>query len=538
MVRIKISVCFILLITGFTQAQNRYMVFFNDKVGTPHDINSPETFLSSRAIDRRANQSIAIVEEDLPVVPSYIESVRNASPTVKVLYRTKWMNGVLVECTTGDVTTLQALPKVSAVEYVAPGPRPTPSGRIRSSKKFKEATEGNAATDTQLSMIGIDVMHEEGYHGEGILMAIMDAGFPGADTISYFKHVFNEGRFDAATSYDFVSGGSNVFRHNNHGTHVWSTIAAFKTDFTGGAYKANYILFVTEHAPTEYRVEEYNWLFAAEKADSAGVDVITTSLGYTTFDDPSMNNDPSELDGQTTVITRAAEMAASKGIAVVASAGNAGQGSPTTIGAPSDGENVLAIGAVTTAGTITSFSSIGPSADGRIKPDVVALGAPVAVIGTNGAISSSTGTSFSAPLTASLVAGVWQKLPDLSAKELFNTIRNSASRASSPNNRLGYGIPNFMSVITATETEMSGDWFVVFPNPTTNQVRVEFKSNVSLEQMKFDILDSKGSSNSVDVVSLSEKQLLIDISSFKPGIYLLRCQRGKQYLTHKILKTE
>jgi hypothetical protein len=390
-------------------------------------------------------------------------------------------------------------------------------------------------------MIGIDAMHEEGYHGEGILMAIMDAGFPGADTISYFKHVFDEDRFDAATSYDFVSGGSNVFQSNNHGTHVWSTIGAYKEgEFIGGAYKANFILFVTEHAPqdSEFRVEEYNWLFAAEKADSAGVDIITTSLGYTTFEDPSMDYSPSDMDGQTTVITRAAEIAASKGIAVVASAGNAGQGFPTTIGAPSDGENVLAIGAVTSAGIITGFSSIGPSSDGRIKPDVSAMGQGVSVIQTNGTIGLANGTSFSCPLTASLVAGVWQMFPATPAKEILDMIRNNASQSENPNNQLGYGIPNFRRIITSTESEMPEDWFVVFPNPTPNQVRVEFKSNVSLNEMKFDIIDSKGSSSNIELVSINEKQFLVDISTLKSGIYLLRCQRGKQYSIHKILKTE
>ncbi len=541
MSRIKITLYFIVFASGLLQAQvNRYVVFFKDKIGTPHNITSPETFLSTRAIERRNNQSISVVEQDIPVIPAYVEGVRNASSTVKVLYRTKWMNGVLVECEASDVSILQGLSFVSSVEYVAPGGRPT-GGRIESSGKFK-STFGNAAgTDVQLSMLGMDAMHEAGYRGEGMLMAIMDAGFPGADTISFFKHIFDENRFDAATSYDFVSGGSNVFRQNIHGTNVWSVIGGYRqNEFVGGAYKANFILFITEHAPmvSEYRVEEYNWLFAAEKADSAGVDVISTSLGYTTFEDPDMDYSPSDMDGQTAVITRAAEIAASKGIAVVASAGNGGQGTPTTIGAPSDGENVLAVGAVTAAKTISSFSSIGPSADGRIKPDVVALGSSVTVVNDNGLLASSSGTSFSAPLTASLVTGVWQMLPELTAKELLNTIRSRASQSNSPDNQLGYGIPNFTYIITSTDSEKTTNFVSVFPNPAMNQVKIEFLDNLQSDRLQIDLVDSKGAVSIVRILPINSKEFLIDISNQKPGLYLLRCQRGRQHFIRKILKIE
>ena len=515
------------------------MVFFNDKVGSLHSTSTPETFLSSRSILRRTNQNISIAEQDLPVVPAYVESVRNASSTVKVLYRTKWMNGILVECEVSDVSILQGLSIVDSVAYVAPGSRPTAGGRVRSSSKFREVTEGTAATDVQLSMLGMDAMHEAGYRGEGMLIAIMDAGFPGADTISFFKHVFDQNRFDAATSYDFVSGGSNVFRQNGHGTNVWSTIAAFKNGvFLGGAYKANYILFITEHAPTEYRVEEYNWLFAAEKADSAGVDVITTSLGYTTFDDSSMNYSIADMDGQTTVITRAAEIAASNGIAVVASSGNEGHGSPTTIGAPADGENVLAVGSVTSAGIKSATSSIGPSADGRIKPDVAAMGSSVSVIWMNGLITSSSGTSFSAPLMASLVTGVWQALPELTDSQLLDTIRSVASQANNPDNQLGYGIPNFNQVVTSTDPEIAGYFVSIFPNPTLSQIKIEFIDNSQSDKLMIDLVDSKGAVSNVGVSSISNKEFLIDISNHQPGLYLLRLQLGNQFSVHKILKIE
>ncbi len=536
--RIKLTLFFILFTCGFSYSQvNRYMVFFNDKAGTPHAISAPETFLSERAIQRRSNQSIGVIEQDLPVTPSYVEEVRTAGATI--LYKTKWMNGVLVECAESLLSTVETLPGVSAVEFVAPGGRPSPGARIKSAGKFKDVAEGAAATDVQLAMLGMDEMHTAGYRGEGILIAILDAGFPGADTVSFFKHIFDEGRFDAATSYDFVSGGSNVFRHHNHGINVWSTIGAYKpNEFVGGAYKANFILFVTEHAPTEYRVEEYNWLFAAERADSAGVDVINTSLGYRTFDDSNMNYSVDDMDGETTVITRAANIAASKGIALVASAGNEGSAMPTTIGGPADSENLLAVGAVTSAGVITSFSSIGPSSDGRIKPDVAALGSLVSVIKPDGTMGSSNGTSFAGPLTASLVAGVWQLLPGLSAQELLETIRASASQSSNPDNFLGYGIPDFRYVITSTDSEISAGFVSVFPNPVLNHVSIEFMDKIQFDQVVITLIDSRGVVSNVEASRATNGELQLDLSGQKPGLYLLRLQRGHQLSVRKILKIE
>jgi serine protease AprX len=533
MAKIRIVFFFVIFTSGLLQAQvNRYMVFFNDKSGTPHSIANPEAFLSERSIQRRANQNISIDSLDIPVTSNYVTEVRNTG--VSVLYTTRWMNGVLIECASTDTSAVRALPFVSAVEYVAPGPRPA-GGRVGSSRKFKEVIGSAAATDFQISMLGMNAMHEAGFRGEGMLVAVMDAGFPGADTISFFKHIFDEGRFDATTSFNFVSGGSNVFKHNSHGTNVWSVMAGYKSGiFSGGAYKANYILFVTEHQPTEYRVEEYNWLFAAEKADSAGVDVINTSLGYTTFDDDSMDYTPSDMDGKTTVITKAAEIAASKGIAVIASAGNEGQGSPTTIGAPSDGENVLAVGGVTFTESLSSFSSIGPSADGRIKPDVVALGNGVALVGANGSIGSSNGTSFSSPLAASLVIGVWQMLPELSVKELMDTIRSRASRASVPDNLFGYGISRFDYPIIYNDSGPVS----IFPNPTLGESKIKFDVDPNSSILSYELFDSRGALCRTGVLLRENDEFIINLSKMKAGLYTLRLQLENHFFVRKILKVD
>lgn len=538
--RIKLILFITLFTFGFSFGQvNRYMVFFSNKTGTPHSISSPETFLSERAILRRDNQNIAVMEQDLPLTPSYIEDVRNAGATI--LYSTKWMNGVLVECDQSLILTIETLPGVSSVELVAPGARPPTAGRIVSSGKFKDEAESAGVTDDQLSMLGIDEMHAAGYRGEGKLIAIMDAGFPGANTAAPFQHIMNESRFDAATSYNFVSGGSNVFTGNSHGTHVWSIMAAFSDgQFTGGAYNAKFILFITEHAATEYRVEEYNWLFAAERADSAGVDVINTSLGYNLFDDAPLEMDYNQLqmDGQTTVITRAANIASSKGIAVVVSAGNEGSNSWGIVTAPADSENVFAVGSVDAMGIKVATSSKGPTADGRIKPDVVALGNDVIYISPGGSVSSGDGTSYASPLIASLVTGIWQMLPDLKVNELFDTIRHRASQFYNPDNFLGYGIPNFTSVITSTDAEAPADFVSVFPNPVLNQVKIEFLGSSQSEKTKIELFDAQGSMSYARVVSVNDKEFFIDLSAHTPGLYLLRCMRGRQLSVHKILKIE
>ena len=536
--RIKLIFILFVLASGAVQAQvNRYMVFFKDKVGTPHTISTPETFLSNRSLQRRTKQNIAVIEQDLPVTPAYVTAVKNTGATV--LYKTKWMNGVLVECDASLIPTLQNLVQVNSVLYVAPGTRPAPGGKVRASSKFKE-TDGEAgATDLQLSMLGVNDMHTAGYRGEGKLIAILDAGFPGVNTALPFQHIFNESRFDAATSYDFVSGSSNVFSKSNHGTHVLSIVgASIPGSFTGGAYKANFILFVTEYAPSEYRVEEYNWLFAAERADSAGVDVINTSLGYSTFDDASMSYSKSQMDGQTAVITRAANIASSKGIAVVVSAGNEGSLSWGIISAPADSKNVFTVGSVNTAGVKVPSSSTGPTADGRIKPDVVALGSGVSIISPSGDISSGGGTSYAAPLITSLVAGVWQMLPDLTVKQLLDTIRNRSSQFPTPDNFLGYGIPSFTSVVTAIQPESPVVFASVYPNPVVRDLKITLTENIQPDQLRIHVFDAKGLSSQTNYSISGANELLMDFSNQKPGLYLLRLQRGNQVSIHKVMKIE
>ena len=516
--------------------ENRYMVFFKDKSGTPYSVNNPSAFLTAKSIQRRENQNININEQDLPINPAYRTAV--AGTGAVVYYATNWMNGVLVSCDASLIPTISSLPEVSFVEFVAPG-LPANGGRQKSSKR-KTGTHDEATTN-QLVMIGIDAMHNDNLRGEGITIALCDIGFPGVDTTSPFSHIFADNRFDASVSFDFVHRSSDVFKFDDHGTRSLSIIGAFQEgDYTGGAYKANFQLFVTEDEPTEYRIEEYNWLFAAERADSAGVDIINSSVGYSTFDNSTMNYTPEQMDGVTPVVTRAAQLAADRGILVVASAGNEGNDpSWKVITAPADGVDVLAVGNVNGIGGRSSTSSIGPTGDGRIKPDVMALGSGVSVVRAAGNISTGSGTSFSAPLVVSLAAGLWQKYPSLTNKQLIEAIRQSASLALTPDNLMGYGIPNYTAVKNYLELQEQTELIAVFPNPVTNGLlTIRPVSPEEVPIVKYSLINIQGQilQRGEATFSWLNNQYIADVSSLAAGFYILQVQTGESLLTFRLVK--
>lgn len=527
----------VLSVTALGQ-DNRYMVFFKDKHSSPFAIDKPVEFLSEKAIARRLEQGIDIVEQDIPVTPAYVDGVRGTG--VSTFFTTRWLNGVLVQCAPEALPALEGLPYVDHVELVAPEAMPEAGGR-RSSTVRRQGNHIGVETENQLQMIGVDRMHEANYRGNGVTIAILDSGFPGVNTTPAFQHIFSDNRFSEAVSFDYVHNTSQVFQYDDHGTEVLSVIAGVIPDaFTGGAHESSFQLFVTEDVPTEYRIEEYNWLFAAEKADSAGADIIHSSLGYYDFDDASMNYTQEEMDGKTTVVSRAAQWAADRGILVITSAGNEG-GIPSwrIITAPADARDVLAIGAVTSTFQKTGSSSIGPSADNRIKPDLVALGSGVKVVKANGQISTSSGTSLAAPLVTSLAAGILQRYPALSNLDVIALLKQTASQGGNPDNLLGYGIPNFQAVLNFKERTQQEATFEIFPNPLQDDTLTisPFDPNL-IRSCEVEIISSTGEILGRETVRFDwlSRNFKSDMSGLSAGIYYIRVFHEKRRYTFKLVK--
>lgn len=528
-------ICMTLTLESFAQ-QNRYMVFFKDKDGSPYDVLQPVEFLSQKAIDRRIMQDVAVTPQDLPVNESYINEVKGTG--ADVFFKTRWMNGVLVQCDPSLISSIEALESVDHVEFVAPGYRLIPSGRRSTTFRNKNSSTG-IETQTQLGMIGIPAMHGDGHRGEGVTIAVFDGGFQGVNATPPFQHIFSEGRIDTNLSYDFARNTKNVFQYDDHGTEVFSVIAAYIPDvYTGGAYEANYQLYVTEDVGPEYRVEEYNWLFAAERADSAGVDIISSSLGYYDFDMPSMNYTKAQMDGKTTVVTRAAQWAADRGIVVVCSAGNEGNLAWKIISAPADAEDVIAVANVGPNRVRSSSSSVGPTSDGRIKPDLAALGSGVRTISANGSLKSSSGTSLSTPLITSLVAGIKQRFPDLSAKKIIEALKRTASHANNPNNELGYGIPNYQAVVNYLESQSQIETFVIYPNPVSDSLIVKPDNPEEITSCEIEIISSTGQLLKIYTPGFSwlNNVFRADISDLPQGLYYVRIWHGNLRFVSKVVK--
>ncbi|CAN5414653.1 S8 family serine peptidase [soil metagenome] len=524
----------ILSILSFSvQAQdNRYIVFFKDKNSNPYSIGQPEQFLSARAIARRSHSGVTINKDDLPVTPSYVSQIKSTG--AKTFFTSRWMNAVLVEASPTVIDMIALLPTVLRTELVAPGTRLL-GGRQKQLKQ-KNVTTSDEATQTQLQMLGLDTMQSDGFIGDGVLVSILDGGFPGVNTAGSFQSIFLDNRMKLTK--DYVTNSGNVYQFDKHGTEVFSVIAAQSIgSFTGGAFKSSYMLFVTEDVTSEYRIEEYNWLFAAEKADSAGTDIIQSSLGYSEFDDSSMDYTAANLDGNTAVVSRAAAFARDRGIIVVVSAGNEGNKSWKFITPPADVDGILAAGAVNSSGQIVGFSSIGPTADGRIKPDVVALGQGTRVILPNGSLGTESGTSLAAPLITSLAAGLIQAYPELSPVEIVQAIRLSANRSDRPSNQYGYGLPNYIAVKNYLESNKSGDEVFIYPNPSSTVLSLAFK-NLPEGEIDLSFFDSQGKALSNPALSLSwlNNPLNISLSNLAPGSYLLKVKTTTMVKTFRFVK--
>jgi exported serine protease, subtilase family len=421
-----------------------YRLYLKDKDldHTPFSVNRPSEFLSQRSIDRRKRQGIPVDLTDLPVAPAYEKQVAEAG--IEIVGKSKWNNTLLIRIHKDkELRKLEGLEFITKRKKVFQAPDSV-SQRMRSNvrnglNEWSQGDEFYGAADAQLKSLNGKKLHENGYRGKGMMIAVFDGGFMNADKIPALHKI------KLAGVKDFVVPESkSVFGEMEHGTMVLSTMAANAPDFyVGVAPEAQYLLIRCEDERTESLAEEDYWASAAEYADSCGVDVINSSLGYHGFDDSSMNHHYYEQDGNTALISRTASMCADKGIVCVNSAGNDGMGSWKKINFPADAKDILTVGSINEHGMNAAFSAVGPTADGRIKPDVMAFGSPTCVITGRGSIINDNGTSFSSPLVAGMVACLWQALPGKTAKQIIKLVKLAGDNQQHPDNVFGYGVPDF-----------------------------------------------------------------------------------------------
>lgn len=528
------------ILVAQTATPNTYWVAFSDKKGTTFSVNHPEEFLSAKAIQRRAKQHIAIDESDLPVSAIYIDTLKKKG--LEIVHTSKWLNGATVKTT--DTTLIKQIAELSFVKQV----QLTKPGSALKSAKDKFSAEQFSAYDptkygnalTQLTQLNGQYFHQMGYRGKGVTIAILDAGFYNADKIAAFDSLRNTNRI--LGTHDFVDLQSNIYEQHYHGMSVLSCMGGnIPGTLIGTAPDASYYLFRTEDVSSEYLVEEDNWVAGAELADSLGVDIINSSLGYYQFDNPKMDHVYANLDGKTTRITKGANMAFQKGILVFASAGNEGNNSWQRIIAPSDGENVIAVGAVDKNGLRANFSSVGPAYGGAVKPNVAAMGSETCLVNSSQAVGLASGTSFSSPVLAGMAACLLQANPYCSAKQVKLAIEQSASQYSKPDSLLGYGIPDFgkadKSLKTTSTVALSREsGWSVFPSPFVDYLILKRTGFNTSPAISVSIYSTNGICIFQRSFASAESFILKNLANLPKGILILGIRSGEKEERIKLLK--
>ena len=528
---------FLLLLLSFTVfSQEDAWVYFNGKPNAQTFYDNPLTELSQRALDRRTNQNIALAITDAPLETSYVNQI-TSSAGIMVKAQSKWLNALHIQGTQANINALKTLAFVSRIEFAdktlnTTGKRVSETSVNQTHKQLKETIDysyGNSAN--QIQMLNGQVLHQQNYTGEGKIIAVMDGGFPGVNTAQPFENLRINNKI--LGGYDYTTRNSNFYTGDSHGTSVLSTMGGFKANsLVGTAPNASYYLFITEIQAQEIPLEESLWVEAAEKADALGVDIITTSLGYFgDRDNPNYNHTYSDMNGITTFISRGAEIAFSKGILVLASAGNEGNQPENHVGSPADAVSVLAIGSVNASKVRASSSSIGPSYDGRIKPDVMAQGVSATVSDANGNIVTANGTSFSCPIMAGMAASLWQAFPNKTNKEIRQMIIQSADRYANPDNNYGYGIPNFGAALSVDDFVAEAS-FAVYPNPAKNEVSFSFlNENNTASVTIYSILGQK-----LIEEKINNSNPVLSLQSLQSGLYIYSFDADKLHKTGKIIK--
>lgn len=543
----------------------KYLIHFTDKNNNGFSLSNPAVYLSNKSLERRTKQDIKIDSTDLPITPAYIDSLATV-PFLRILNKSRWFNQVLISLTdTSVLGQIAQLFFVQSSELVNNDERKKMKGKtpgiqtikytdisfarsIGVAKVIGNDTVSYGASQNQIYIHNGEYLHRQGFHGEGMTIALLDDGFNNYLTNPAFDSIRNNNRI--LGTYDFVNLKTSVNEEDQHGADCFSIIASdIPGTFVGTAPAASYWLFKTEDITSETPVEEQNWVAAAEFADSAGVDLISTSLGYGYFDDTAYNLDYTKRNGHTSLVTKAANFAVAKGMIVTASAGNSGgqTGEQKYVLCPADGDSVFAVGSVDASGLIASSSSWGPNASGQIKPDGVSEGEGAFFVAPDGNVNSGSGTSFSNPNLAGLIACLWQAFPEFVLHDVLGAVRQSSSFYSNPDSRYGYGIPDFEKAYAILQNKklesygqiLGNDWIRVFPVPFQQSINLLVKPSVS-GTATVQLLDVSGKIITKQSIVISSGQLqLTEIEISQPlstGVYFIRYVDQKERRTLKLIK--
>ncbi|MBL7698378.1 MAG: S8 family peptidase [Chitinophagaceae bacterium] len=562
MAKIYIALIFTLIIAASSKAQLSYTVKLKYKKSDTYSLSQPTAFLTAKAVQRRVKQHIAIDSTDLPINHAYLDSIANI-PGVTIVSKSKWLNKIVVELT--DPFAIDRINEFPFVDQVNITSVAVVRSDFKELKKFDLQPKTIQSSNSVLDRQGIlddtvnygnsrdqvrihegEYLHNNGFRGQGMTIAVLDGGFLNYLTNTYFDSIRNNNQI--LGTYDFVANDSSVNEDNAHGAICFSILAANRPGlFVGTAPKANYWLFRTEDVSSEKPVEEYNWIEALEKADSLGADMISSSLGYVTFDDPQFNHSYAQRDGNTAEMTIAADLAVKKGMIVMNAAGNSGASTDENkyVFVPADGDSVMAVGAVNTSGVIGAFSSWGPNSAGKIKPNIVSVGWAASYVHPSGILFGGNGTSLANPNVAGLIACLWQAFPEFSNMEIMDAVQRSAHKFDNPDDRYGYGIPNFRLASEILEAKrvqndslLNTKWIKIFPNPFKQLFTVFFKAP-STGRANIRVIDLTGrvlQEQNVDVMQGNHYRLQMNPAGTKRfGMYLVQYFDGTNRTTLKII---